>query len=290
MLVPQKGFAQSLRIGGAHRKALNPRRLAEARSRRPPFRQGSLTSVKLQATVRRLKIRNFAHKGLNWLYSEGRAKGVPSETVDKLRKMLACLDNIWAQYERIIKPSGNIVLTAAQPFTSILVASNLRLFRYEWIWKKSRTCNFLNAKKQPLRIHESILVFYKRRGTYNPQFTQGKPYRSKTPGSANKGNYRAFPDYETVSDGRRYPVSVLEVNNETKTNHPTAKPVALFEYLIKTYSNEGELVLDSCTGGGTTGVACDNTARRFIGFEMDQKYFEAARVRIADNQARLIIC
>jgi len=197
------------------------------------------------------------------------------------------LPALWEQYRRVIKPNGAIVLTAAQPFTSILLLSNPRMFKVEWIWRKSRRTGFLNAKKQPLRIHESVLVFYGKQPTYNPQWTAGKPYTCfNTSTHSNKGNYGDYPEYTTTSDGRRYPVTILEFANEVKTVHPTQKPVSLFEYFIRTYSNEGELVLDSCVGGGTTAIAALRTNRRFIGFELNEDYFQVAQARIAAEKER----
>ena len=191
-------------------------------------------------------------------------------------------DELWKQYERVIKDNGAIALTAAQPFTSSLVMSNPKIFKYEIIWDKSQATGFLNAKKQPLRKHESILVFYKRQATYNPQFTKGKPYVSKSNASANKGNYGKFNDNVTINDGKRYPVSIIHFKNGGKTKHPTQKPVELMEYLIKTYTNAGDTVLDNCMGSGTTGVACKNLNRNFIGMELDDKYFEIAKRQISE--------
>jgi site-specific DNA-methyltransferase (adenine-specific) len=189
-------------------------------------------------------------------------------------------DKLWMHYERIIKGNGAIVLTAAQPFTSALVMSNPKLFKYEIIWEKTQATGFLNAKKQPLRKHESILVFYKSQATYNPQFTEGKPYVAKSNAGANKGNYGKFNDNITVNEGTRYPVSILQFKNGGKTDHPTQKPVDLFEYLIRTYTNEGDVVLDNCIGSGTTAVAAAKANRNFIGFELESKYFQIANQRL----------
>jgi site-specific DNA-methyltransferase (adenine-specific) len=192
------------------------------------------------------------------------------------------LDDLWCQYERVAKENGAIVLTSAQPFTSALVMSNTRHFKYELIWEKSQATGFLNSKKQPLRKHESVLIFYKKQPTYNPQFTKGKPYVAKSNAGANKGNYGKFKDNVTVNDGKRYPVSILPFNNGGKTEHPTQKPIDLFEYLIRTFTNEGETVLDNCIGSGTTAVACINTGRSFIGIERETEYVEIANKRIQD--------
>ena len=196
---------------------------------------------------------------------------------------------LWKQYERIIKDNGVIVLTASQPFTSMLVMSKLNLFRYEIIWKKERPTNFMMAKKQIMKYHENILVFYKKQGTFNPQMEKRKKEnkRNNKPrglenqvwGIQNNGKYS-----ERVLSGMSdliYPNSILEFSMD-RGLHPTQKPVALFEYLIKTYTNEGEIVLDNCIGSGTTAIAALNTGRFFIGIEKEEKYVEIARKRIAE--------
>jgi len=190
---------------------------------------------------------------------------------------------LWKEYKRIIKDNGPIVLTASQPFVSVLVMSNIKMFKYEWIWIKSNCGGFLSANKAPLKRHENICVFSKRQPTYNPQKTKGKPYTKKR--SSLGGSYlgeetiKKLYNWVTVSDGSRFPLSILTFKNETGL-HPTQKPVALFEYLIKTYTNEGETVLDNCMGSGTTGVACKNINRNFIGIELDPEYFKIAEKRI----------
>lgn len=194
------------------------------------------------------------------------------------------LDLMWGEYERIIKDDGAIVLFSQMPFTATLVESNKKLFRYEWIWEKTQGTGHLNAKKMPLKIHENILVFYKKIPTYNPQMRQGfKPYTQKS-GRASS-NYGEQVQVETVSNGERYPFDVIEFANE-KGFHPTQKPVALLEYLIRTYTNEGDIVLDNCMGSGSTCVACVNTNRHYIGFELDEKYFDIACQRLdeAENE------
>jgi len=199
------------------------------------------------------------------------------------------IKKVWLQYERVIKTNGAIVLTAAQPFTSILVMSNIELFKYDWVWKKPKGTGHLNAKKQPMRDKEDILVFYKNQCTYNPQWTWGEPYTNLKSGKVAKastaevsGRYMNGADYRNGSDGRRYPKQVQEFGVvERGTLHPTQKPVELMEYLIKTYTNEGETVLDNCMGSGTTGVACKKTGRHFIGIEKDEKYFEIAVNRVS---------
>ena len=189
---------------------------------------------------------------------------------------------LWEQYERVIKDNGAIVLFGSQPFTSALVMSNLKLFKYEWIWQKTLATNFMLVKKQPAKKHENILVFYKKQPTYNPQMETGKPYKDKP----RKRTVGIHGNAETIkkainNEGTRYPSSVQLFSNGNNGNvHPTQKPVDLCEYLIKTYTNEGETVLDNTMGSGTTGVACVNANRSFIGMELDDKYFGIAKARI----------
>ena len=203
-------------------------------------------------------------------------------------------EQLWAEYERVIKPNGAIVLTAAQPFTSVLIVSNLKLFRYQWYWLKNKVTGFANAKKQPLRNVEDVLVFYKKLPTYNPQglvridkkkkngkSVGGETLRTDIEKSAGKGSLRTA-GREYIQEFTNYPRQALQVDCEPKTSHPTQKPVALFEYLIRTYTNEGETVLDNCIGSGTTAVAAINTGRNFIGIEQESEYVEVARKRIAD--------
>lgn len=190
---------------------------------------------------------------------------------------------LWDEYKRICK--GAIVLTAAQPFTSALVMSAPEMFKYAWVWDKvNRPTGHLNAKKQPMRQTEDVLVFYRAQPTYNPQMTDGEPYIAT--GSKKSGNYGAQKPTTTVCDGKRYPRNLLAISADERGTvgrvHPTQKPVALMEYLIRTYTNEGELVMDNTMGSGTTGVACVNTARRFIGIERDPEYFKIAERRIYD--------
>ena len=196
------------------------------------------------------------------------------------------LDKLWEQYSRIIKDNRAIVLFSQMPFTAELVHSNLNLFKYEWIWQKENGTGFLNAKKMPLKIHENILIFYKKLPTYNPQMRTGfKPYKCKQGRhSTNYGTYEL--GHITESNGDRYPIDIINFKKDSGL-HPTQKPVALLEYLIKTYTNENDTVLDNCMGSGSTGVACVNTNRNFIGIELDDKYFEIARNRI-ENTSKLV--
>ena len=187
---------------------------------------------------------------------------------------------LWEQYERIIKDNGAIVLTASQPFTTTLIDSNIKHFRYSWTWEKEQGVNFLMAKKQPLKVHEDICVFSKKQTIYNPQMTEGKPYIS---GKGDSGEVTGrVKKVQTKNKGTRYPRSVIQFKRETGL-HPTQKPVALFEYLIKTYTNENEVVLDNCMGSGTTAIACLNTNRNYIGFELDKTYFEVANERVGKH-------
>jgi site-specific DNA-methyltransferase (adenine-specific) len=189
--------------------------------------------------------------------------------------------DMWAGYERIIKDNGAIVLTAIQPFTSLLVSSNLKLFKYEWIWEKQQGTGFLNAKKQPLRNHESVLVFYKKQPTYNPQFTEGKPYIAKK--GSETMNYGKHELVTTVNAGYRYPLTVQKFNYDKDKLHPTQKPLKLFEYLIKTYTNENDLVFDGCAGSGTTGLAAKNLNRNYILVEKEEKYYNICKERLKND-------
>lgn len=184
---------------------------------------------------------------------------------------------LWEQYKRVIKPNGAILLFAQLPFLLTAGHSKPEWLRYEWIWRKSQGTGHLNAKKMPMKAHENILVFYKQLPTYNPQMRPGTPYTCRS--GRGSANYREQRSVVTENKGERYPVDVLEFPSD-KGLHPTQKPVALCEYLIRTYTNEGDLVLDNCMGSGTTGVACINTGRRFIGMELDEEYFEIAKNRI----------
>ena len=192
------------------------------------------------------------------------------------------LNKLWEQYSRIIKDNGAIVLFSQMPFTAELVHSNLNLFKYEWIWQKENGTGFLNAKKMPLKIHENILVFYKKLPTYNPQMRTGfKPYKCKQGSGSSNWNYNEnFGGYITENNGERCPIDIIEFKRDKEKLHSTQKPVALLEYLIKTYTNENETVLDNCMGSGSTGVACVNTNRNFIGIELDENHYKIAKERI----------
>jgi site-specific DNA-methyltransferase (adenine-specific) len=188
-------------------------------------------------------------------------------------------DPLWALYKRIIRDNGAIVLTASQPFTSALVMSNVKMFKYCWVWEKEQGTNFQTAKFNPLKNHEDIVVFCKSKTKYNPQFTCGKPFLSGKGESV--GVYGKTVRKQVQNYGTRYPKTVQKFNREVGF-HPTQKPVALMEYLLKTYTNEGDIVLDNCMGSGTTGVACKRLGRDFIGFELDNTYFDIAKKRIEE--------
>ena len=194
------------------------------------------------------------------------------------------LDELWGQYERVIKDNGAIVLTAQTPFDKVLGSSNIKSLKYEWIWEKNKATGHLNSKKMPLKEHENILVFYKKLPTYNPVMGKGKPYSNNHKPGDSGTNYGkvGFSKRENVTT--RYPRSILDFNVEAKPAHPTQKPVELFEYLIKTYTNEGETVLDNCIGSGTTAVAALNTNRTFIGIEKEKEYVDIANERIKSSQ------
>lgn len=196
------------------------------------------------------------------------------------------LELLWREYRRVCKPSAAIVLTASDPFCSMLVTSNISAWKQTLIWKKNVASNFLNAKKQHLAIHEAVVVFSDGTPVYNPQMATGKPYMQRRSGKDDSGDCygRIEKRTDTINDGTRYPQTVLEFKRETGL-HPTQKPVALMEYLIRTYTNAGETILDNTMGSGTTGVACVNSKRKFIGIERDEAYFMIAKQRIETAQS-----
>ena len=198
---------------------------------------------------------------------------------------------LWKEYERIIKDNGPIILFGQDKFTAKTMLSNEKMHRYNLIWNKVLTSGFLNAGRMPLREHEDIMIFYKKLPTYNPQFTEGKPLHGMGDRfkevKNNNNNYNDFnscnnPSANREGDTKKYPKSILTFPRpaSSKMLHPTEKPVELLEYLIKTYSNENDVILDNCMGSGSTGVAALNTNRRFIGIELDEKYFNIAKDRL----------
>lgn len=201
-------------------------------------------------------------------------------------------DLLWKQYRRIIKENAAIVLNANEPFASELISSNCEMFRYDLIWKKNRKTGFLNANKMPLRAHEMILVFYKKLPVYNPQKTFGhKPVNSFTKHTSDGTNYgKTQKGIKGGGQTDRHPTSVIEIagvdNYSKKRLHPTQKPVALCEYLVKTYTHEGMLVLDNCVGSGTTAIACMNLGRRFVGIEKYEDIFQIAQNRVQQHEKK----
>ena len=194
---------------------------------------------------------------------------------------------MWEQFKRVTKRNAAICLFSQMPFGAELIMSNRKMFRYEWIWEKRVAVGFYNANKMPLRCHENILVFYQQLPAYNPQFSQGEVYKRNQKlirqTVYQQTVYQQTERVPTKNDGRRYPRDVQKfatAYGKRRLFHPTEKPVALLEYLIKTYTNEGEVVLDATMGSGSTGVACVNTGRKFIGFEKEQNFFEIAEKRI----------
>lgn len=253
---------------------------------------------KLQKIDKKLWFESQTRLRFNTVYNEDcliGMKDIPDQSID----MILCdlpygttqnkwdsiipLDQLWSHYERIIKFNGAIVLTATQPFTSVLVTSNLKFFKYSWVWEKSLKTNFLNAKKQPLRSHEDILVFYKKQSTYNPQ---GLREGFISGGNKNTGSYGKWKEGACKQTHTGYPNSILKIVNPNQGSiHPTQKPVPLFEYLIETYTNHGDVVLDNCMGSGTTAIASLNINRYFLGFENDVEhgYFKKMQERITNH-------
>ena len=223
----------------------------------------------------------------NWLlYNINKLK---EYDIDKINKYFETnkKEGLWSIYNRIIKDNGVIVLFAQTPFDKVLGCSNLKMLRYEWIWEKTQATGFLNANKMPLKAHENILVFYKKLPTYNPQKTQGHtPIHSYTKYISTQNNTELYGEMkEEISGGGetdRFPrsVQIFASDKQKEHLHPTQKPIALLEDLIKTYTNENEIILDNCMGSGSTGIACLNTNRNFIGIEKDEKYFNIAKKRI----------
>lgn len=203
-------------------------------------------------------------------------------------------DELWDRYERIIKDDGVIALFADGMFMADLMVSNKKMWKYNLVWDKVLTSGFLNANRMPLRSHEEIVIFYKKQPTYNPQKTQGKPNHSrgslKENQNNNYGNYNFQDNCEMLGD-MKHPKSIISVSkpHPSKMMHPTQKPIELLEWLIKTYTNENDLVLDNCMGSGSTGVACVNTNRNFIGIELNNDYFNIANNRIKNAEQNKII-
>ena len=223
-------------------------------------------------------------------------KGIPDGSIDMILADLpygttACkwdtiipFEPLWEQYERVIKDNGAIVLTASQPFTSALVMSNPKMFKYSWVWDKVKPSGFQVAKYRPMMRQEDVLVFGKGRINYNPIMTLREKVKTSRVYSSSDSNPLKNNDGKNRTYTHKYPQSILTFSNAVQKGkvHPTQKPVPLFEYLIKTYTNEGDTVLDNVMGSGTTGVACINTNRNFIGMELEEKYFDIAEQRIGE--------
>jgi site-specific DNA-methyltransferase (adenine-specific) len=220
-------------------------------------------------------------------------KDIPEQSVDMIMVDLpygttACkwdsiipLDKLWEQYYRICKKNAAMVFTAAQPFTTMLIASNIKHFRYEWIWEKPQGTNPIHVNRMPLKAHENVLVFSQATTKYHPQMIQGKPYCGFSSDTKHIGEVygKVKSKHRDNPDGSRFPKTVLKFPQE-RGLHPTQKPVTMMEYFIKTYTDEDNVVLDNTMGSGTTGVACKNLHRSFIGIEKDDKFFEIAKNRI----------
>ena len=211
---------------------------------------------------------------------------LPYGTTDCKWDTIIPFEPLWAEYERIIKDNGAIVLTASQPFTTKLIASNYGMFRYSWVWEKSYSTGFMNANKMPLKNIEDVPVFYKRLPTYNPQglIEVNKKQVRKKDKKTTIYSDMGLKEGAYTQKYTNYPKQIIKTTAKEKTIHPTQKPVALFEYLIKTYTNEGDTVLDNVMGSGTTGVACKNLNRNFIGMELDENYFNIAKDRIENHE------
>lgn len=220
---------------------------------------------------------------------------LPYGTTDFSWDKVIPFEPLWDQYERVIKNNGAILLFSFQPFTTDLINSNRKMFRYEIVWEKTMKAGFFNANRMPLRAHENICVFYQHLPTYNPIFQKvdGKPIgRVKIQKPFRSKHYNGANPSQWVETGKRFPTDVIKFsnwngaqfgNNSKAVKHPTQKPIDLLEYLIKTYTNEGDTVLDNCMGSGSTGVACRNTGRDFIGIELDEKFFNIAKSRINEE-------
>jgi len=239
---------------------------------------------------------------INEIYLGDCLELIPKHVEDKSIDMIFCdlpygttqnkwdsvipLDELWKEYNRVIKDNGAIVLFAQTPFDKVLGVSNLKMLKYEWVWEKTQATGHLNAKKMPMKAHENILVFYKKLPTYNPQKTTGhKPMNNGVRRSSLKNeNYNEINkvDLPFGGDTDRYPRTVLEFKSDKQKNylHPTQKPLSLIEYMIKTYTNEGDLILDNTCGSGTTGLGAKNLNRNYIMMEQDPKYYEIACKRV----------
>lgn len=224
-------------------------------------------------------MKTIENKSVNLIYCD-----LPYGTTQCKWDEIIPYNEMWIECKRVLKDYGTIVFHAQQPFTSALIMSNPKMFKYTWVWEKSKATGFLNSKIRPLVAHEDIVVFAKNKPPYNPQMTNGTAYNKGVRKEQTKNDvYGSFEQVEVKSEGLRYPRSVQyfkTAESEGKTYHKTQKPLDLCKYVIKTYTNENETVLDFTMGSGSTGVACVNTNRNFIGIEMDENYFNIAKDRI----------
>jgi site-specific DNA-methyltransferase (adenine-specific) len=213
---------------------------------------------------------------------------LPYEITSNIWDKIIPFEPLWNHYKRIIKKGGNIILTASQPFTTQIINSNFGMFRYALVWDKVGTAGFLTAKKRPLQRHEDICVFYSNFLTYNPQKEiRGKP--RKKGGYSGSSNYGGVLPSESTNN-EYYPTSIITISNASQVDkiHPTQKPIDLFSYLIKTYSNEGDIVLDNCSGSGTTAISCIDTKRKYICIEKDFEYYEKSLKRVKERLEKII--
>ena len=222
-------------------------------------------------------------------------KDIPDKSIDMILCDLpygttACkwdtvipFEELWEQYNRIVKDNGAIVLFGSEPFSSQLRMSNFKNYKYDWVWEKNRPTGLFTAKKMPMKYHENIIVFYDKQPIYNPIMWEGNKNHKRGKNSSKSEHYKNSSFTEDTLNGLKYPKSILKFDRPHPPIHPTQKPVALLEYLIKTYTFEGETVLDNCMGSGSTGVACKHTNRNFIGIELDENYFEIAKKRIEEE-------
>ena len=227
-------------------------------------------------------MRDINDKSLDMIFTD-----LPFGTTQNKWDCIIPLDKLWEQYNRIIKNNGAIVLFAQSPFNIALGYSNIKNLKYEWVWQKDRATGHLNSKKMPMKTHENILIFYKKTPTYNPQFWESKPMNTVYKNGGGGNNYNDCDKIENTifNSTKRYPIDILKFNtvngqSKDKTKHPTQKPLDLCEYFIKTYSNEGETILDNCTGSASIPIACINTNRNYIGIEKDEQYYNMACKRI----------
>jgi len=226
-------------------------------------------------------LKNIPDKSIDMILCD-----LPYGTTNCSWDIIIPFEPLWGQYNRIIKDNGAIVLFGSEPFSSALRMSNIKNYKYDWYWRKEKGKGHLNAKKQPLKSVETISVFYKKPPIYNPQFEIGEPYVKINCNKdiLNKGVYgKVKESHNTISDGKRYPKTDLYFISVQRTLHPTQKPTELLEYLIKTYSKDGDAILDNCAGSFSTLVACQNTNRNGIGIEMDENYYNIGVERVKNN-------